>query len=97
MKHAMRLEERREFNKDITIEMCESDNCHSIQVKQEVARGVDISKSGLGLITKIAFKNKDVLKVYVPVDYHCGTIVTYAEVVWLMPCNSFRVGLCFLG
>jgi hypothetical protein len=61
------------------------------------AIGVDISSSGLGVVTDYALKEGDVLKSRIPVIEMDTALPVYAEVVWSKPHNGkFRVGLRFL-
>ena len=63
---------------------------------QYVGRGVNISKYGLGLITKVHLERGAILQVLLPAIGDT-TLPVFAEVIWSVPFNSFRVGLQFLG
>ena len=87
--------ERKPFNSQINFRLS------AVNLKQKTAvpyvgRGVDISKYGLGLITEVHLERGDILQVLLPAIGDI-TLPVFAEVRWLVPFNSFRVGLQFLG
>ena len=92
---AKRDSERKPFNSQVYFRLSAVDSKQKTDVPY-VARGVDISKYGLGLITEVHLERGAVLQVMLPATADT-TIPVFAEVRWSMPFNSFRVGLQFLG
>lgn len=67
--------------------------------KREQGRGaaVDVSESGLCLITNEAVKDKQILKINVPLPGLSLQIPTLAMVMWQRPYNdSYKVGMMFV-
>ena len=87
--------ERKPFNSQVHFRLS------AVNLKQKthvpyVGRGVDISEYGLGLISEVHLEKGDILQVLLPAISDT-TLPVFAEVRWLVPFNSFRVGLQFLG
>ena len=87
--------ERKPFNSQVHFRLSAANSKQKADVKY-VGRGADISKYGLGLITEVHLERGDILQVLLPAIGDI-TLPVFAEVRWLVPFNSFRVGLQFLG
>lgn len=87
--------ERKSFNSQVRFRLSAATSKQKTDVKY-VGHGADISKYGLGLITEVHLERGDILQVLLPA---IGDIIlpVFAEVRWVVPFNSFRVGLQFLG
>ena len=92
---AKRDGERKPFNSQVHFHLSAVNMKHKTDVPY-VGRGVNISKYGLGLITEVHLERGDILQVLLPAISDT-TLPVFAEVRWLVPFNSFRVGLQFLG
>ena len=87
--------ERKSFNSQVHFRLTAANSKQKTDVKY-VGRGADISKYGLGLISEVHLEKGDILQVLLPAIGDI-TLPVFAEVRWLVPFNSFRVGLQFLG
>jgi len=87
--------ERKPFNSQVHFRLSAVNSKQKTHV-QYVGRGVDISEYGLGLISEVHLEKGDILQVLLPAISDT-TLPVFAEVRWLVPFNSFRVGLQFLG
>ena len=87
--------ERKPFNSQVHFRLSAVNSKQKTPI-QYVGRGVDISEYGLGLISEVHLEKGDILQVLLPAISDT-TLPVFAEVRWLVPFNSFRVGLQFLG
>ena len=87
--------ERKPFNSQVHFRLSAINLKEKTHV-QYVGRGVDISEYGLGLISEVTLEKGDILQILLPAISDT-TLPVFAEVRWLVPFNSVRVGLQFLG
>lgn len=63
-----------------------------------LAQAVDISQGGIGLVTRLSLREKDVIRVLIPGPEPSMSLPLRAEVVWAVPASaSTRYGLRFLA
>jgi hypothetical protein len=63
-----------------------------------LAQAVDISEGGIGMITQLPLREKEVIRVLVPGPEPSTSLPVQAEVVWSAPARtSMRYGLRFLS
>lgn len=84
-----RLMQRKTFDSPIYVEKAGSNT-------KIVAKGVDISKGGLGIVTDSELKIGQIVKIYFPIAEDL-LIPVFAEVLWSNSTGTgFRIGLCFV-
>ena len=94
----MNTKERREhsrldFSGIVSLEACSSIEAES---SDSQAAAVDVSESGLCLITHHPLKDKQILKINVPLPGLSLKVPTLAIVMWQRPHNdAYKVGLMF--
>jgi hypothetical protein len=65
---------------------------------QFLAQAVDISQGGIGLVTRLSLREKDVIRILIPGPEPSMSLPLRAEVVWAVPASaSTRYGLRFLA
>ncbi len=63
-----------------------------------LAQAVDISQGGIGLVTQLPLRDKDVIRLLIPGPEPSTNLPLRAEVVWSVPARtSTRYGLRFLS
>ncbi len=63
-----------------------------------LAQAVDISQGGIGLITRLSLREKDIIRILIPGPEPSMSLPLRAEVVWAVPASaSTRYGLRFLA
>lgn len=63
-----------------------------------LAQAVDISEGGIGLVTQLPLRDKDVIRLLIPGPEPSTNLPLRAEVVWSVPARtSTRYGLRFLS
>ena len=63
-----------------------------------LAQAVDISQGGIGLVTRLSLRDKDVIRLLIPGPEPSTNLPLRAEVVWSVPARtSTRYGLRFLA
>lgn len=84
------------FNEQIQYEYCESMSGRFVNGRN-TGEGVDISDGGVGLRTRQACVNGDVLKLYIPVEAAHTHLPVYSQVVWVKRVDGlYQTGLRFL-
>lgn len=92
-----RLSMRKAFPKPVRFEYSRIKN-NRLEILMERGNGVDISQGGLGITSHYDLKEKEILKLHIPIEETQITIPVIAEVIWSKPESShFRVGLKFLA
>lgn len=65
---------------------------------QFLAQAVDISQGGIGLITRLSLREKDVIRILIPGPEPSMSLPLRAEVIWAVAASaSTRYGLRFLS
>ncbi|RJR22172.1 MAG: PilZ domain-containing protein [Nitrospiraceae bacterium] len=69
----------------------------AVSTEQRKATAVDVSESGLCLITNEAVQDKQILKINIPLPGLSLQIPTLAMVMWQRPYNeAYKVGMMFV-
>jgi len=92
-----RLMKREKFNRPVGLAMSFIEK-KEIKDLQHEALGEDISRYGLGLITKHSLTQGNVLKLLIPININNISLPVFAVVKWSEPYkDKFRAGLQFLA
>ena len=87
---------RKPFSYPVDFEITDlgSDNLRHLTLE---GNAVDISSSGLGLLTTTPLNRGEVVKVYIPITSLNTVLPSFSEVCWVQNTDShYRVGLRFL-
>lgn len=69
-----------------------------IKMIENNAQGIDISSHGVGILTRLALKRGDVLKVSLPAPTQGTFLPVFSQVVWVEKQDKeYRAGLQFLS
>ena len=96
IKNEKRSSKRREFKKPVQLELSVLEK-NQPKVIKFTGQGVDISQSGIGLITKYSLKKGSIVRLILPTEEKETGFYTFAKTVWSKRINgSYRAGLTFL-
>ncbi|WP_457571183.1 PilZ domain-containing protein [Desulfovulcanus sp.] len=100
MKHNLEQEkrssDRKAFNKPVYLELSVIEK-DTPKVVKLTGKGVNISHTGIGLITKYSLKKGSVVRLIIPIEEVGTSFSTFAKTVWAQRINgSYRAGLHFL-
>ena len=88
---------RHEFLQPIQLSLLQ-EKSGILKIKEKKGQGIDISSQGLGILTPLALKAGEVLKVSLPSRTDGTFLPVFSQVVWAKKQNKeYRVGLQFLS
>jgi hypothetical protein len=69
-----------------------------LELLESVSRGIDINSHGLGLVTNLSLRKRDLIKVQLPAQAEGTLLPVFSQVIWAKKENNeYRVGLQFLS